>query len=129
MIVLDTHIWIWWVMDVNRLSENHQKRIEHAETGTIGIPAISCFEVAMLRQRGRLSFDKTPQAWFDLAISYPGMTLLPLTADISICAATLPEHHKDPFDRLIIATAICSNAPLITADSQIGAYRDLVTLI
>jgi PIN domain nuclease of toxin-antitoxin system len=66
---------------------------------------------------------EAPETWLDLALSYPGIELIPLDPLIVVDAYRLPEpFHKDPADRLIVATARILNAPLLTADSKILGY-------
>ena len=123
MIVLDTHIWVWWVHDAPELPDEYRTIIEAHETGGFGISAISCWEVAKLVEKGRLGLPLPIQDWLDHALGYPGMQLLPLTPQIAIASTHLPQpFHKDPADQLIVATARVYNCPLVTMDTLIRAY-------
>jgi PIN domain nuclease of toxin-antitoxin system len=90
----------------------------------IAISAISCWEVAMLSSLGKISFQVSLREWMGAALSTTGITLLPLTPDIAIESAHLPGViHRDPADRILIATARVHACPLITADEKILAYQ------
>ncbi len=129
MILLDTHIWVWWVMDVARLSDRHRLLLEQHERQVIGIADISCFEVAMLIARGRIDVPISARDWIRQALEYPGVRLFPIGADIAVAAAELPQHHKDPFDRLILATAKVHDATLLTVDGSMQLYAGEVRIV
>ena len=116
MIVLDTHAWIWWASQPKALSKAARTRIEQART--IGVPAISLWEVAMLVARHRIELKHDLQDWLEAAIALPGIELLPLTPAIAARSNEI-QMHGDPSDRLIVATAIVHAAPLVTKDANI----------
>jgi len=104
MIVLDTHIWLWWInQDTEALKPGWNEAIFQAPR--IGVSAISCFEVAWLERHGLIELPCPRANWFDKALAGSGIGLLPITHEISSLAVDLPEHHRDPQDRIIIATA------------------------
>ena len=74
MIILDTHVWIWWVNESNRLPEMTRLFIEQADS--VGIPAISCWEVAMLVAKDRIGLTMDVAIWIDLALQRPKLKLL-----------------------------------------------------
>jgi PIN domain nuclease of toxin-antitoxin system len=116
MIVLDTHFWLWWVnQDAVQLKSGWIDRIEGGEE--VGVFAISCFEVAWLERHGRIGLSCPREECFDKALSGSGVLLLPITPAIASRAVELPEHHRDPQDRLIIATALVHGATLISSDA------------
>ncbi len=78
MIVLDTHIWIWWVHGDERLSRRQAEVIAAQENEEIGVSAISCWEVAKLAERGRLVLSLSIDDWLSQALQYPGLMVLPL---------------------------------------------------
>lgn len=124
MIVLDTHIWLWWInQERSRLQPTWTARIESAEP--VGVSAISCFEIAWLTHRGRIELPTNEDEWFDKALEGSGITLLPITPRIARTAVHLPEHHRDPQDRLIIATALAHGATLISVDGRFRDYTEL----
>ena len=123
MIVIDTHIWIWWVHGHPELRPwMRQCLIEHENDG-IGVSAISCWEIARLVADLWLNLNRPVASWFAIALGYPGVQLLDLSPDISIDANNLPgEFHKDPADRIIVATACVAGSGLLTADDKILRY-------
>jgi PIN domain nuclease of toxin-antitoxin system len=99
------------------------------EEQTCLVSAISCWEVAMLVQRGRLGLTMDVERWLELLEAIPGMRLLPLTPAVAVAATRLPEpFHPDPADRFLVAQARELNIPLVTADSKIRAYPHLRSL-
>jgi PIN domain nuclease of toxin-antitoxin system len=123
MIVLDTHIWVWWIHGDTHLSEKQVKWLEENEAGGLGASAISCWEVAKLVEYGRLVLPCSAADWFDQALAYPGVRLLDLTPRIALESTQLPAgFHRDPADQIIVATARVYDCPLLTADSKILVY-------
>ena len=98
-------------------------RIDSAEPA--GVSAISCFEVAWLAHHGRIELPDAEEDWFNKALDGSGILLLPITPPIARIAVQLPEHHRDPQDRLIIATALNHDATLISADDKFPLYAEL----
>lgn len=97
--------------------------IETADT--IGVSAISCFEVAWFVQHGRILVHVDIRDWFRMALSGSGVDLVPLTPEIASSAVQLAKHHSDPQDRIIIATALAHDALLISADAKFPLYAEL----
>jgi PIN domain nuclease of toxin-antitoxin system len=123
MIVLDTHIWVWWTHGSEQLTESQIETIQLHERDVIGVSVISCWEVAKLVEYRRLQVPHPLREWFEQALSYPGIHLLELTPEIVIESTTLPgEFHRDPADQIIVATARVYNCALVTADRKIGQY-------
>lgn len=124
MIVLDTHVWLWWVnQDAVQLKPGWIDRIEGGEE--VGVSTISCFEVAWLERHGRIALSCPREVWFDKALSGSGVLCLPITPAIASRAVDLPEHHRDPQDRLIIATALVHGATLVSSDAKFTLYDEL----
>jgi PIN domain nuclease of toxin-antitoxin system len=129
MIVLDTHIWVWWVDENPQLSQRHVQCIQDNEQEGLGVSAISCWEVAKLVERGRLGLDGSVEAWMEQAIAYPGIELLPLTPQIAIESTKLPGNfHRAPADQIIVATARVYNLAILTVDRLILDYPHVRTL-
>lgn len=115
VIVLDTHIWIWFVTQEFKLFPSHwREAIETADQ--VGISPVSCYEVALAQQKGRLKLPCSVALWLQDALEPTGISLFPLTAKIAYQAVNLSPVHKDPFDRLIIATALIYEAKLASID-------------
>lgn len=129
MIILDTHIWVWWVHGDPRLSSRYIRYIQAHEDAGLGISAISCWEVAKLVERGRLILPIPIADWFEQAFSYTGMSIIELTPRICIESTQLPgDFHHDPADQLIVATARVHGCPLVSMDQKIQAYSHVVTV-
>lgn len=123
MIMLDTHIWVWWVNESRDLWVEHKQLIEKQQEEGLGVSIISCWEVAKLVERGRLQLTMPIEAWLSAALAYPGVQLLELTPKIVVESTQLPgAFHRDPADQMIVATARVLAVPLVTADRQIRSY-------
>ncbi len=123
MILLDTHIWVWWVHRDEHLPARLRTFIERHESATLGVSAISCWEVAKLVERGRLRLPMPTGDWLHAALTYPGVRLLDLTPDICVHSCSLPgDFHADPADQIIVATARHHRVGLVTLDARIRGY-------
>ena len=124
IIVLDTHIWFWFIsQQVDKFPNHWREIIETSEK--VGVSAISCYEIALAQQRGRLELPCTANQWFQEALEPAGIKLFPLTAEIACRAVDLSPVHKDPFDRLIIATTLEYQAKLASIDGFFSQYPEL----
>ena len=129
MIVLDTHIWVWWVHGDEQLTQTQVGVIEANEADSIGVSAISCWEVAKLVEYGRLELPCLLSEWFEQALRYPGICLLALTPEIAIASTQLPdEFHRDPADQIIVATARVYGCSLVTSDRKLLDYPHVETI-
>ena len=129
MIALDTHAWVWWTVDPERLSESQRQEIEEHEEDLIGVSAMSCWEVAKLYEYGRLELSVSLREWFRLALGYPGISIIPLTPEVAIESTSLPDgFHRDPSDQIIVATARVHECPLVTSDRKIVNYPHVQTI-
>ena len=128
MIVLDTHIWIWWVQGDPKLSLTAAAAIQSHEDLAIGVSVISCWEIAKLVEYNRLTLPCEISEWFEKALSYPAVQLLDLTPEITIASTRLIGFHRDPADQLITATARVYDCPLVTADTKILSYSGVSTI-
>ena len=118
MIVLDTHAWVWWVYKKSKLGRAAARALER--TDRIGIPAICPWEVAMKVEAGKLKLDRPCAAWVDDALASDSrVALLPLLPAIAVAAVELSWRHRDPADRIIVATARAHDAPLLSSDDEI----------
>jgi PIN domain nuclease of toxin-antitoxin system len=94
-----------------------------AASGQLRIAAISVWEAALLASRGRVAVGRPLAQWIEEALSAPGLSIEPLLPQIAVEACCLPEaFHRDPVDRMIVATARVANAALMTRDRQILDY-------
>ncbi|MCZ8065258.1 MAG: type II toxin-antitoxin system VapC family toxin [Microcystis sp.] len=128
MIILDTHIWLWWVDSSSRLTARLEQLILEHQVSQLGVSIFSCWEVAKLVEKNRVELSYPVDEWLNYAIAYPGVQLLPLTLPIIVQSTQLAGFHNDPADQIIVATAKVHNCPLLTVDEKILAYPDLNTL-
>ena len=123
MIILDTHIWIWWTDKNSLLTADYENAIQGNLSGGVGISAISCWEIAKLVEKGRIQFSISVEDWLNRALSHPSVSLLPLTPNIAVESTQLPgSFHSDPADQIIAATARIYNFPIVTYDAKILNY-------
>lgn len=122
MILLDTHIWVWWTNESPELSPKHKKNIEENKSDGLGVSVISCWEVANLVRLGRLELKVPAMLWITKALNFSGIHLLELTPGIAVESTELRDFHKDPADRFLVATARSHDIPIATKDSRILSY-------
>jgi len=123
MIIIDTHIWIWWVTNSVSLSAAHRNFLEKQNEDEIAINIISCWEIAKAVEKERLQLNISVEQWLKEAIEFYNVTIIPLDIPIIIESTRLPgDFHKDPADQLIVATARVLDVPLMTADEKILKY-------
>ena len=132
MIVLDTHVLVWWANgDETKLSPAATAAIaaEMAGDGRIIVSSISAWELAMLVARGRLDLSMETETWLSHVAAIETVRFAPVDNTIAVHSVTLPgEFHKDPADRIIVATSRRLAAPLVTADEKIHAYPHVRTI-
>ena len=123
MIILDTHIWLWWLNSNETINKNQLEQIENASK--VGISAISLFEVSWLERHNRINLPCPKKEWFEKALTGSNIELMPITSEIACLATDLTEHHSDPQDRIIIATSVIHDAFLISSDGKFKLYEEL----
>ena len=130
MIVLDTHALVWWVAGDPALSRKAKTAIERErEGGAIIVSTISAWEIAMLVEHGRLVLSMDVGSWLAAAGQIEAVRFHPADVEIAIKSVALPgEFHKDPADRMIVATARKLAIPLVTKDERIRAYAHVRTI-
>jgi PIN domain nuclease of toxin-antitoxin system len=112
VIILDTHVWVWWMDRSSQLPSAYQALIQTEAANGLGVSAISCWEVAKLVEYGRLQLAVGVEQWLLQALM-PPVQLLPLTPEVAAGSTQLPgSFHRDPADQLIVATARHYNCPL-----------------
>jgi PIN domain nuclease of toxin-antitoxin system len=131
MIVIDTHILVWWVSGADTLSTAAKKSIKAtlSNGGEVLISSISAWEIAMLVEKGRLVLSMDVESWLDEVSQIDGVRFLPVDNEIGVKSTALPgDFHKDPADRMIVATARKLAVPLVTADEKILQYEHVKTI-
>jgi len=130
MILLDTHVWVWWVGQDKRLTPALDRAIQTSQDAGIGVSIISCWEVAKLAELGKLHLLLPIAEWITTALAYPEVRLLDLTVPIVVESTHLPgTFHRDPADQIIVATARVHNIPLLTVDAKILGYPHVQTVV
>jgi PIN domain nuclease of toxin-antitoxin system len=122
VILLDTHVWLWWISAPAKLTGAARSAVDGADQ--IGIASISAWEVAMLELRDRVSLDREVGRWVRQALAQPRVRELPLTAAVAVAAALLERDGfpGDPADRIIYATARETRSPLVTRDERLREH-------
>ena len=130
MIVLDTNALIWWASNSERLSRKAKKAIEEAERKkALYISSISILEIYILVKKNKIKFNTSVDSWLEKVESLPYVNFVPMDNKIAVQSVNLPDLlHKDPADRIIIATALNIGAKLITSDRKIINYKKVQTV-
>ncbi len=131
MIVIDTHILVWWVSGDKALSAKATKAIKDTlnNDDEVIVSSISAWEISMLINKDRLILSMDVESWLDEVVQIDGVRFMPVDNEISIKSTMLPgEFHKDPADRMIVATARKLAVPLVTADEKIREYQHVKTI-
>jgi len=131
MLIIDTHVLVWFVSDPDSLSVAAKNAIDHtiAMGGEILISSISVWEIAMLIAKGRLIISLDIETWLSQVNKIGGFRFIPIDNEIGYKSTLLPgEFHNDPADRMIVATARKFAIPLVTADQKIRAYQHVKTI-
>lgn len=131
MVVIDTHVLVWWAGSTGDLSAKARRAIERTlkDQGEVIISSISAWEIAMLVQKGRLLMSMEVERWLDEVAAIDGVRFHPVDNEVAVKSASLPgELHNDPADRMIVATARKLAVPLVTADEKILNYDHVQTI-
>ncbi len=127
MIVLDTHAWLWWAADRSKLPRKLQRRLSAAPE--LAVSAISCWEVGMLVERGRLTLRGDTRTGIREALSLENLRVIAVSDSIATEAGLLgSSFHGDRADRIIVATALDLRATLVTKDERIRESKRVPTL-
>ncbi len=123
-LLLDTHIWLWFALPDQRLAAPAREAIEQAITaGNLRVSVMSIWEISMLEAASRIHLGIPVNEWMEIALALPGLTCLPLETPLILDAHRLPgDFHKDPADRLLVATARHFNLTFVTEDRKILDY-------
>lgn len=128
--LLDTHAWVWWVTDDDRLSTRARKTIRRTlDAGETTISTISIWEVAKKVEKGQLVLDRQVQDWLQQASSIKGLYLTELSPAILIDSCNLPQpFHGDPADQIIVASARHTRSVIVTRDQKLREYPHVQTI-
>ena len=125
-VLLDTHVLVWAATTPERLGADLAV-IEDADRRTVS--AVCVWELAIKQRLGKLSLGSDVRTWTRRVTSELVLDHLPVTADHAAAVEHLPDVHRDPFDRLLVAQAVAEGAVLLTADDRLTAYGDAVRLV
>ncbi|MGB5134898.1 MAG: type II toxin-antitoxin system VapC family toxin [Prochlorococcaceae cyanobacterium] len=120
-VLLDTHVWLWWLLGSERLRAQERRSLDRlAAAGSTHLSAMSLWEAQMLHAKGRLVLDRPFPSWLREAASPGVVQLLPFDVEVVVALHQLPqEFHGDPADRLIVATGLAHGLQLATQDQAI----------
>lgn len=119
-LLLDTHIWLWALLEPERLSPAVRDALVSGEH-ELWLSPISVWEAHLLAERGRVRIDTTPRAWVERMVQALPRREAPLTHDIAIASRQLALSRADPADRFLVATAQVMGLTLVTADARLTA--------
>lgn len=119
--LVDTHVWLWMQASPQRLRDE-TLRLLADESNEVLLSAASSWEMAIKYRLGRLPLPEPPETYVPSRMRRSGTTPVPVEHAHALRVAELPDHHRDPFDRLIVAQAQLLSTPVVTADAQLSAY-------
>lgn len=128
--LLDTHTWIWWNMNPQKLSKKVKEIIGKSDLyDEMLLSAISPWEFSKLLEKKRIGISCNPEDWINVALDMPKLRIIPLSPILSYRSTVLPQpFHNDPADQIIVATARAENATILTKDEKIHAYENVKSL-
>jgi len=121
-LILDTHVFLWWVEGSERLSKTALKIISDTKN-TVHISAVVAWEIALKSQLGLLVITRSPREYIAEHVVKSGFVPLAISLSHASRISELPALHKDPFDRLLIAQALHENYTLVSSDEVIKKYK------
>lgn len=120
-ILLDTHTFLWWNEASPRLSKKALVLLADP-ANTLLLSVVSAWELVLKTQTGKLRLPEPPSVYVPTRMAHYAMAALPVTLAHVLAAESLPLHHRDPFDRLLIAQATIEGVPIVTADPDFRRY-------
>ena len=118
-ILLDTHTFLWGLSDETKLSERVRRLLPSAESW---LSVASLWEILIKSQSGKLTLPQPVGPYVMSKLKFNGVKLLPVTAEHVLRIESLPMHHRDPFDRMLIAQSLEEELPLVTSDAIFQRY-------
>jgi PIN domain nuclease of toxin-antitoxin system len=120
-LLLDTHVFLWFCQDDPALSAAAKTLIENPANRKL-ISVASCWEIAIKAGLGKMKLGEPSASYIPAALARTGFDLLPITVAHATGVEGLPLHHRDPFDRLLVAQAIAEGIPIVSRDVVLDAY-------
>ena len=121
-ILLDTHTFLWWIADDQRLSARAREIIEDGNN-ELFLSGATGWEITIKVQIGRLKLPVEPVQFILEQMRINAIQSLAIQMNHALHVYTLPQHHRDPFDRLLVAQSQLEGLPILSADSQLASYR------
>jgi len=121
-VLLDTHTFLWWIADSPRLSARAREVIRDSNNELL-FSAASGWEIAIKAQLGRLQLPDNLEQFIVEQLSLNTILVLPIQLRHALHVYTLPQHHRDPFDRMLVAQSQVENLPILTTDPHIAQYE------
>ncbi len=120
-LLIDTHVFLWWIGDDSRLSKKAREMISEADN-QLYLSAASGWEIAIKAKLGKLQIDGDVTTFIIEQMHLNSIEQLPVSISHALHVSTLDDLHRDPFDRLLVAQARLERMPILTADQYIAAY-------
>ena len=120
-LLLDTHVLLWAATSPERLTANARAAIEDGETD-IFVSAVTAWEIAIKQSLGKLELARPAELWFPEVLDRSGFQCLSVDRDAALRVRALPWHHRDPFDRLLVAHALAQGCTIVTRDPVFASY-------
>ncbi len=119
--LVDTHVWLWIQSDPDRLREETREIVQDVRNSLL-FSAASAWEIAIKYRLGKLQLPEAPASYVPDRMRRSGTSPLPVDHAHVLRTAELPDHHRDPFDRVLVAQAQLLDLTIVTADDQLSAY-------
>ena len=126
-LLLDTHIWLWSLLDPERLGDSTRDALRSRDN-ELRLSPVSVWEALLLSERGRVALYPDPHRWIRKALSIAPIAEAPLTVDVALASRSVDIEHQNPADRFIVATAAVHGLTLMTADARLLRCRGIEVL-
>jgi PIN domain nuclease of toxin-antitoxin system len=120
-LLLDSHVLVWWMDQHDRLNARAFSAIED-RSNQILVSAATIWELGIKVGLGKLDLRTPIGVWTAAALADLDAEVLPITPDYVEALVSLPHHHKDPFDRMIVAQALAEGIPIVSSDAKLDSY-------
>ena len=121
-LLLDTHVWLWWLTEPEKLTAEATAMMQDGSNELL-LSVASSWEIAIKYGRGKLNLPESPEDFVPKRLQRDGIATLHIEHRHALHVATLPQHHRDPFDRMLVAQAKLESLSLVTADTKFTPYE------
>ncbi|MCY4256589.1 MAG: type II toxin-antitoxin system VapC family toxin [Gammaproteobacteria bacterium] len=126
-LLLDTHVWIWSLIAPDRIQENTLKALA-SEDAILHLSSISCWEVLLLAEKGRIELATRAESWLVEALRNSPVIEVPISMEIAISSRSIAVANQDPADRFIAASAKVLGLTLVTSDKKLQSCTEIEVL-